>query len=518
MLQMRILFRVDASLIIGTGHVMRCLTLAKALVANRAHCYFACREHPGNLIDFIRQQGFEVVALPIPKDQRPSEAEAEVSALAHSAWLGCDWATDAAQTKVGTGGTANDWLVVDHYALDASWESAMRNVAKKIMVIDDIADRHHDCDVLLDQNYYSGMPTRYAGKVPEHCQLMLGPRYALLREDFRKLREQIKPRTGEVRRILVFFGGVDPDNYTGLAIKALARLDIEGIAVDVVIGAQHPARDEIRQMCAANGYNIHIQTSRMAALMAEADLGVGAGGSAIWERCCLGLPTLCICIAENQRIQLIDAAEAGLLYSPSSKGSVIELLCQHLKSLFENAPLLKQISRSQMKVVDGLGAERVVEQMKFSWSGFDQATITVRRAKAADAAFVWHWRNSESTRQHFFDPSPVPLDAHIRWWEKSLSDPTRILLIGCHDKSAFGVIRFDFDTTESAVISIYIDPDMTGRRLGRGFLFAGLNWLRRNHPEVVMVLAEVIPENTASMSLFSGAGFSERSKVLALKC
>ena len=512
---MKFLFRVDASLRIGTGHVMRCLTLAKALAATGAQCHFACREHPGNLIDFIRQQGFEVAALPMPKDPQPIGDEAEVSALAHSAWLGCDWSTDAAQTKVGAGGKANDWLVVDHYALDASWESAMRNVAKKIMVIDDLADRRHECDVLLDQNFYVDMNSRYVDKVPPHCRMLLGPRFALLREEFREWRAQVRPRSGEVKRILMFFGGIDTANFTGLAIKALSALRIKGVEVDVVIGAQHPQRSEIEQACGMQGYACHVQTSRMAELMVAADLAIGAGGSATWERCCLGLPALSICTAENQRKQIADAAEAGLLYAPFGEGDLVNLIRHHGKCLLENVSLLKLISNTAMKMVDGLGAFRVGSEISSLEKGANN--VYVRLAVADDAAVVWAWRNNESTRRYFFDPSPVGLETHVAWWNLSVLDPKRVLLIGSLGVRSFGVIRFDFDASESAVISIYVDSEMTGKGLGRKLLSAGLNWLKENHPEMSSVSAEILPENSVSVNVFQAAGFSEQYRVFALK-
>ncbi len=512
---MKILFRVDASLIIGTGHVIRCLTLAKSLAANGAQCHFACREHPGNLIDFIRQQGFEVAALPMPKDRQPTGDEAEVSALAHAAWLGCDWASDAAQTKVGAVVTEIDWLVVDHYALEARWESAMRNVAKKIMVIDDLADRRHDCDVLLDQNYYADMNLRYDGKVPPHCRMLLGPRYALLREEYRNWRAQVKPHRGEVKRILMFFGGIDAGNFTGLAIKALSALGIKEVEVDVVIGPQHPQRSEIEQACVRHGYACYVQTSRMAELMIAADLAIGAGGSTTWERCCLGLPTLSICTAENQRKQIADAAEAGLLYAPMGEGDLVNLIGHHVRCLIENASLMKLISNTAINAVDGLGALRVGREIGCPEEGADN--VYVRLAVANDAPVVWPWRNNESTRRHFFDPSPVGLETHVAWWNLSLVDPDRVLLLGYLGLRAFGVICFDFDTSESAVISIYLDPDMTGNGFGRRLLLAGINWLEEHHPEMNSVSAEILPENSASVSVFQAAGFSERYRVFALK-
>jgi len=147
---MRIAFRTDASSQIGTGHAMRCLTLADALREQDAECQFVCREHEGHLMGYIRSRGHDTHALPRTRPSSSFESD-----LAHASWLGVDWQTDAAQTRQALGNAALDWLIVDHYALDRPWESALRSSCKRIMVIDDLADRQHDCDLLLDQNYGS---------------------------------------------------------------------------------------------------------------------------------------------------------------------------------------------------------------------------------------------------------------------------------------------------------------------------------------------------------------------------
>jgi UDP-2,4-diacetamido-2,4,6-trideoxy-beta-L-altropyranose hydrolase len=238
---MNIAFRIDATHQIGTGHFMRCLTLADELNKQGAQLRFVSRNLLGHLRAMLEAKGIELVLL------TNTASSAQIDDLAHSAWLGVSQAHDAQETVQALSDQVWDWLIVDHYALDARWERAVRETATQLMVIDDLADRQHDCDMLLDQNFYTDMHTRYLGKVPAHCQLLLGPRYALLREEFRTLHEQIKPRTGEVKRLLVFFGGIDADNYTGLAIKALADMDIKGMHVDVVIGVQHPYREEIKK-------------------------------------------------------------------------------------------------------------------------------------------------------------------------------------------------------------------------------------------------------------------------------
>lgn len=501
---MRIAIRVDASSQIGTGHFMRCLTLADALKQSGVQIRFVCRHMPEHLRDMLNTKGHEFALLNgIPGEETANDTS-------HTHWLGVSQAQDATDTGYALSDQTWDWLVVDHYALDARWETVLRNTAKKILVIDDIADRQHDCDVLLDQNFYADMDTRYTGKVPAHCRLLLGPRYALLRDEFKKLHGQVEPRTGPVKRLLIFFGGVDPDNYTSHAIEALANIGYSDLHVDVVIGAQHPHREQIETVCAEHNFISHVQTDQMAELMAAADLAIGAGGSATWERCCLGLPTLAICTADNQQKQVADAAREGLLYSPEIKGDLTQIIQRHASALIENSYLRQFISRNGIQAVDGCGVLRVIGKVGY-------AVVDVRLAVADDAELVWPWRNNEATRRYFFDPAPVSLDTHLAWWNRSLVDPKRTLLLGRLDGREVGVIRYDFIDSRRAMVSIYLDPEMTGLGLGETLLRAGQGWLLLNHPEIDTVLAEVMPKNVASLRTFLAAGFQEQHTILVWK-
>lgn len=353
----KIAFRCDATAQIGTGHFMRCLTLAEKLKQQGGQIRFVCRELPEHLQSMLAAKGIEYAPI--------GESEEVVAGdLVHSQWLPAGQEADALATTQALADHCWDWLVVDHYALDVRWESAMRSLAKRIMVIDDLADRQHDCDLLMDQNYYADMQSRYAGKTPTHCQLLLGPRYALLRDEFRELRKQVHPRTGQVKMILVFFGGADADNYTGVAVQALSELGVPGIQVDVVIGAQHPAREEIEQTCAALGYHCHVQTSRMAELMAEADLAIGAGGSACWERCSMGLPTLAIAVADNQ-IKIADDLEQARSISVmrTPERMTAQSMLEHIRRLISNSVTMIEMSECGLQLVDGEGTHRVLDEM-----------------------------------------------------------------------------------------------------------------------------------------------------------
>ena len=351
---MKIAFRTDASSQIGTGHFMRCLTLAEVLKKQGVDICFISRNLPLHLSDMLDIKSIQFITL------SSHDIDAAIDELAHASWLGVSQEQDAMATVEALSCQLYDWLVADHYALDVRWESIVRPNVKKIMFIDDLADRHHDCDILLDQNYYADMQTRYKGKVPSHCQLLLGPNYALLREEFRALREQVKVRNGKVKKVLVFFGGVDADNYTFQAIEALAEVNA-GLQVDVVIGAQHPFKEMIEHACTKHGYVCYIQTSNMAKLMAEADLALGAGGSASWERCCLGLPSLLVSVADNQIAIAKELSSIGGCTYIDNRDEVS--LKKWLTQFIANQELTKKISENAFSIVDGLGVHRVSKEM-----------------------------------------------------------------------------------------------------------------------------------------------------------
>lgn len=357
---MNIAFRVDASNQIGTGHFMRCLTLADTLKQRGARSRFVSRCLPEHLRSMLVEEGHELELLD------SSSGTAALGGLSHAHWLGTSQHADAQDTIRVLSDQNWDWLIVDHYALDARWESTLRQAVRNMLVIDDIADREHDCDVLLDQNFYADMDTRYKDKVPASCRLLLGPRYALLRAEFRRLRGEVKPRAGPVRRVLVFFGGIDADNCTGRAVEALVNLGINGLYVDVVIGPQHPLREQIELACAEHQFHCHVQTTRMAELFAAADLAIGAGGATTWERCCLGLPALTVSLADNQ----IEIAKglvllgAGIYIGQLGVASAAVIRTAIL-DLIKNESRVEALSSRAFSIADGLGVDRLCEVMGY---------------------------------------------------------------------------------------------------------------------------------------------------------
>jgi UDP-2,4-diacetamido-2,4,6-trideoxy-beta-L-altropyranose hydrolase len=348
-----IVFRTDASLDIGTGHVMRCLTLAAALRERGAACEFVCRAHAGNLIEFVRESGFEVHIL--------AEAGATVGGtLAHADWLGATWEVDAEQTQAALNGRHVDWLVLDHYALDRNWEGALRGNCGRLMVIDDIADRLHDCDVLLDQNL-GRTPADYAALTPAACTILTGPRYALLRPEFAAIRPYSLQRreVPALRQLLISMGGVDRDNATGKVLDALRACALPGdCRITVVMGPHAPWLEEIREQAAAMPWPVEVLVNSRAieCLMAESDLAIGAAGSTSWERCALGLPTILMVLAENQR-RIAAALQAARAVQVTQTNTLETDLKRFLSSDVEAT--LDVLSQAARSVTDGKGTQLV---------------------------------------------------------------------------------------------------------------------------------------------------------------
>lgn len=267
---MNVIIRTDASVKIGSGHVMRCLTVAKQLHAEGCHVRFWLEELNGNLIDFVAKEGFE------------NMAEAQYA----------------------------DLYIVDHYEISIEWERMIRTYTKKLVVIDDLA-REHDCNLLLDQNVVPNYETRYDGLVPEHCVKLLGPNYLIMRDEFIEARQQLTSRSTAVKCLLVFMGGTDPTNETMKILKALEEFAFG--QVDIVVGNGNPEKEKVREICLEKGYHYHCQINYMASLMQQADFAIGTGGATMWERCYVGLPSSATIVADNQIVTTEYAASLGVV-------------------------------------------------------------------------------------------------------------------------------------------------------------------------------------------------------------
>ena len=362
-----VFFRADASVTIGSGHVMRCLTLADELQRRGAEVMFICREHAGHMAEHIRRQNIPVALL----KKNGSAAPAAKGERMYAAWLGAAWDDDARGTIAVLAGRNPDpqksWLVVDHYGLDRRWHDAVRPQVRHILAIDDLADRPLSCDLLLDQTL-GREPGDYRHLVPAHCGLLLGARYALLRPQFAAYRQAALKRRRQwqgIGRLLVSLGGMDPDNLTGRVLQGLAQIRWPGpIAVDVVLTSQAPHLEEVQSLASQSALNITVcsDVTNMAELMSRADLAIGAGGTTSWERCCLALPTVLVVEAENQRKIAAELEKAGAVVVISSN-ALEEGLLREVAVFMKDPARYNRMAVAAAAVCSGGGAALVAERM-----------------------------------------------------------------------------------------------------------------------------------------------------------
>lgn len=295
---MKVIIRVDSSIELGSGHLMRCLTLAGQLSSVGAIVKFVCKNLPGAMFTTIELNGYQYKKIAGDELNQSQQFDAEQTIKVISELFPEGF----------------DWLVVDHYSLDALWESQLRQHVKKIMVIDDLANRRHDCDLLLDQNYYRNYETRYSGLVSSECLTFLGPSFVLFRPEFYVVKEINRVRDGSIRRILVFFGASDATNQTHKVIESIPLLKRPDIDFDIVVGASNPNKKSIEQLCEElPNVTFYCQVTNMAEMMLNADLAIGAGGAAMWERCFLGLPAITVVFASNQEQTTKDVVALGAI-------------------------------------------------------------------------------------------------------------------------------------------------------------------------------------------------------------
>ncbi len=351
---MQAVFRVDSSFKIGSGHVMRCLTMANELRANGVKVIFICREHAGNLIKMLEDNEYLVLKLPKIVDEIiDSNSE-------YSSWIGTSIEQDAFETLELLSDATYDWMIVDHYSLDYKWEKIIRHAFKRILVIDDLANRIHDCDYLLDQNYTDKENRNYYHDlVPQKAICLLGPKYALINPIYSKLRNHLPFSNGVINRVLVFFGASDAANNTEKVLLALSEDNLAYLSVDVVIGVNHFNLQSIKNIVSRRpGTTIHYALPSLMGLMARADLVIGAGGATTWEKFTLGVPSISISVASNQDRTISSLSKDELHISGNIKTS--NDWNHVIQNAVKNPTLLQNLSKKSRDLVDGLGVFRVI--------------------------------------------------------------------------------------------------------------------------------------------------------------
>lgn len=354
---MNVGLRVDASTQIGTGHVARCLALAQALRAAGAMPHFVLRDLGMDAASHIRAAGFEVTRLPSPA--RPWRGDSDI---AHAAWAGVGQEEDAADTMQALSSRSPSWVIVDHYAFDATWHRAIaRALGCRLAAIDDLADRSLDVSVLIDHNFAGDHRAKYHARITDQVAILGGPRHALLGPAYADA-----PRCevgDDVTSIGVFMGGSDAGGYSLMALSAIEAVGFAG-EVEVAATSANPGLQELRAAVAQRpGTALSLDLPDLAAFFARHDLQIGAGGGATWERCCIGAPTLAVVVAENQRRVLEPLAELSVLATGEETPPTVGSLARGLRAMLEDAALRRRLSVAARHLVDGRGANRVAGRL-----------------------------------------------------------------------------------------------------------------------------------------------------------
>ncbi len=489
---MELSFRVDASLTMGAGHVMRCMALAEALRARGHDCRFICRDLEGNLSEKLREAGFELTLLPKPtKPSSPQEGDPP-----HADWAQVPWEVDAAQTFAAV--QTSDWLVIDHYAFEARWEKAAKPARTKLMVIDDLADREHVADLLLDQNL-GRKACDYDGLMPDGNERIIGPKYALLRPEFalnraKSLKRRVK-RNNILQYILVTIGGVDLRNTTGAILDVLK--EYANLNVTVVMGPRAVAVDKVLAQTAnlRIPVKVVVDTPEISKIMAHADLAISAAGGTSWEKCAMGLPSIITIVAKNQiesAAALVETGAAISIGKPQSPEFATRLRDALRKA--QSPDILGSMSHSAAAIVDGKGTDRVASAL--------EDALCLREASIDHAETIWEWRQAMSVT-HLRRPVVISLEDHLEWFAKALNDDSRLLYVV--GTPFIGHLRLDLDGLGSATVSIILAPQACGKGIGSRMLSLLADKARAAN--IHSLFAEVHENNTTSIALFKSAGY-----------
>ena len=503
---MNIAFRVDSSIQIGIGHVIRCLSLADQIKNKASNILFVTSSLDGSIEQFISEKGYKVILLP---------SNYEKNSFQSNEFEEFDWLQDSKTTKEAIEDKKLDWLIIDHYGIDYRWHKIIAKSTKKIMVIDDLANRKLHCDVLLDQTY-GRMLEDYNQFVDKETEMLLGANYALLRPEFSNLRIPAlnkRKKIESISNVLISIGGMDYKNITQKVLDVFLLVEWKkNIEVNIVLNSQAPNRKSIKSFLknikSNHKFNLLINPDNMADLMFEADLAVGSSGTSTWERCTMGLPTIAICVADNQKFISKKLHKDGVHIALSlSDDEEIPYLFSELCRVNEHPEHLKDLSNKSLKICQAKGAILVALKILPHYTN-DGGKIELRKVESSDSKLIYDWQKNPKTREYANESSIPSWEDHIEWMSQKINSPLSFFWILIHNGISSGVLRLDpinLGEGDGYLISIFIDPKKYGLGIGKKgidiakYIFLGTT-----------LYAKVLENNKRSISLFSGSDFKFR--------
>lgn len=474
---MKLLIRADASARMGTGHVMRCLSLAQGWRRAGQEAFFLLRESTPALEQRLQAEGFDIARLGAPAGS----------------------VEDAAETARLAQERGADWIVADGYHFGADFQQTIKSAGSRLLLVDDYGHAgHYSADYILNQNLYA-TPQFYARREP-HTRLLLGSRYTLLRQQFNEWRGWKREFPRQARKVLVTLGGSDPDNVTGKVVEALAQ--IPGLEVKVLIGGSNPHRDRLKSDTRhpTPDTRFIVDAPNMPELMAWADVAVAAGGTTSWELAFMGLPSLVLVLADNQRA-VADALDAAHMARKTTLASV----ASDLAALLADADVREPMSRRGREAVDGDGVSRVTACLRV-------AELALRRVRREDSQLIWEWANDPDARAASFSTGAIPWETHLKWFASQLESPACFFYIAADGRQKpVGQIRYDVAGDE-AIVSVSLAKEARGQGYGAALIVRGSQQCFADSP-VKLIRAYTKPDNEASAQAFQKAAFADAGRV-----
>lgn len=497
---MNVFLRADSSLSIGSGHIIRCLNLAKALKKAGAQCFFISKDHRGNIVEKINQEGFPVKVISVHE-------KTDIYIRDEKSWLNGSQTDDAEQfvALVAENCTHPDIIIVDHYSLDREWEAIVKASfsSAQLVVIDDLCNRSHHCDLLIDQTYLRSAE-EYAILNENNGKILAGTKYALLDPRFSQLRNKSIAHKASItlpKKLMLTMGGVDAHNVTGKMLMLLEMTSFDNLEkITIILGSACPHCTEIITLADKSKYNVEvlINVSNMAEIMSEHDFAIGALGGTTWERCVMGLPAINVAIADNQNTIAKNLAKAGAIVLDADKlnYSEISYALNYLITYYHEQQILA------MGICDGQGLNRNIQQM-ILMPAKDGCNVTLRKATPDDIDFVYRLQCEPKTRQFARNPNVPVYDRHVEWMQQKLEEDDSYFYIIEHRESC-GVIRLE--RVEHHCAKYEISIFLTTAYYGKGIASAAIKRTLMLHNDIT-ILATVLTGNDASHRLFERLGF-----------
>jgi UDP-2,4-diacetamido-2,4,6-trideoxy-beta-L-altropyranose hydrolase len=501
-----VVIRADASAQIGLGHVKRSLSLAQALSSLGADVHLLTRHLGVDIRPFASAAGIHIEFLPSPAT--PFEGD---EAIAHSHWAGVPWQEDAGDSIAAIGASKPDWMIVDHYAFDARWHRQVaQTLACSLAVVDDLADRSLDAQIVVDHNYAVDHRAKYAGLIDATTRILGGPRFALLSSAYTGVAQY--SFSDEVRSIGIFMGGIDAPDWSSVVLRACREQAGYKGSIEIVTTTANPNLSSLSSLIRRwPSTQLQVDLPDLADFFRRHDLQIGAGGGATWERLRVGAPSLAVACAANQAPIISELARLGAVATVRSSTDMSMLaIGQAVRELIESPNSRQEIAERARTLVDGKGALRVALTLSAD-------RLTLRAAEVDDARLIYEWRNHPVTRVVSGNPAAIEWATHASWLGKVLADPDRILQIATIGALPVGVIRYDSVGGAEAEVSLYLDPNLHGLGLGGAMLQAGEAYVRQRFHKVRRLVATVLVGNLASRRMFEAAGYVSRDERSVVK-